>query len=58
MEIDIKSFITNALSEDIGIGDVTSLATIDKEQVGEAVCYVKEDCIIAGIELALMIFLL
>jgi nicotinate-nucleotide pyrophosphorylase (carboxylating) len=55
MEIDIKSFITNALSEDIGIGDVTSLATIDKEQVGEAVCYVKEDCIIAGIELALMI---
>lgn len=55
MEIDVKSFINNALSEDIGIGDITSLATISKEQVGEAVCYVKEDCIIAGVALAAMI---
>lgn len=52
---DIDSFITTALIEDIGNGDITSLATIDKEQKGEAVCYVKEDCIIAGIELAHMI---
>lgn len=52
---DIKLFITNALSEDIGDGDITSLATIKKEQTGEAICYVKEDCIIAGIELAKMI---
>lgn len=52
---DIDSFITTALIEDIGDGDITSLATIDKEQKGEAVCYVKEDCIIAGIELAHMI---
>ena len=52
---DIKLFISNALSEDIGTGDVTSLATINKEQKGEAICYVKEDCIIAGIELAKMI---
>jgi nicotinate-nucleotide pyrophosphorylase (carboxylating) len=52
---DIDLFITNALNEDIGIGDITSLATINKEQIGEAICYVKEDCIIAGIELAQMI---
>ena len=52
---DLKLFISNALSEDIGTGDVTSLATINKEQKGEAICYVKEDCIIAGIELAKMI---
>ena len=52
---DIDSFITTALIEDIGNGDITSLAIIDKEQKGEAVCYVKEDCIIAGIELAHMI---
>jgi nicotinate-nucleotide pyrophosphorylase (carboxylating) len=51
----IESFITNALFEDIGNGDVTSLATINKEQTGEAVFYVKEDCIIAGIDLAKMI---
>ena len=36
----IESFITNALFEDIGNGDVTSLATINKEQTGEAVFYV------------------
>jgi nicotinate-nucleotide pyrophosphorylase (carboxylating) len=52
---DINLFITNALSEDIGIGDVTSLATIKKEQTGEAVFYVKEGCIIAGIDLAKLI---
>ena len=52
---DLKLFISNALSEDIGTGDVTSLATINKVQKGEAICYVKEDCIIAGIELAKMI---
>ena len=51
----IESFITNALFEDIGIGDITSLATINKDQTGEAVFYVKEDCIIAGIDLAKMI---
>ena len=52
---DINIFIINALSEDIGSGDITSLATIDPNQMGEAVCYVKQDCIIAGIELAKMI---
>ena len=52
---DIDLFITIALSEDIGIGDITSLATINKEQIGEAICYTKEDCIIAGVELAEMI---
>jgi len=52
---DIDLFIINALSEDIGIGDITSLATINKEQTGEAVFYVKEECVIAGIDLAKMI---
>jgi nicotinate-nucleotide pyrophosphorylase (carboxylating) len=52
---DINIFIINALSEDIGSGDITSLATIDPNQMGEAVCYVKQDCIIAGIALAKMI---
>lgn len=52
---DVNLFISNALSEDIGKGDVTSLATIKKEQTGKAVFYVKEDCIIAGIDLAKLI---
>jgi nicotinate-nucleotide pyrophosphorylase (carboxylating) len=51
----INLFIKQALAEDIGNGDITTLATVSIEQKGEAICYVKEDCIIAGIELAGMI---
>jgi nicotinate-nucleotide pyrophosphorylase (carboxylating) len=51
----INKFIDLALAEDIGTGDITTLATIPASQIGEAICYVKEDCIIAGIELATMI---
>lgn len=55
MQVVINQFIEHALKEDIGIGDITTLATVPHDQKGEAICYVKEDCIIAGIELALMI---
>ena len=55
MQEAINLFIEHALKEDIGIGDITTLATVPQEQKGEAICYVKEDCIIAGIELASMI---
>jgi len=51
----INKFIDLALAEDIGTGDITTLATIPASQIGEAICYVKEDCIVAGIELATMI---
>ena len=55
MQQDINLFIQNALAEDIGTGDITTLATIPEHQIGEAVCFVKEDCVIAGIELAILI---
>lgn len=55
MQDAINLFIEQALAEDIANGDITSLATVSKDQIGEAICYVKEDCIIAGIELAKMI---
>jgi nicotinate-nucleotide pyrophosphorylase (carboxylating) len=55
MQDAINLFIDQALAEDIGIGDITTLATVPQDQKGEAVCLVKEDCIIAGIELASMI---
>ena len=48
----LDHFIDNALAEDIGAGDLTSLATIKKGQTGTALFYVKENCVIAGIELA------
>jgi nicotinate-nucleotide pyrophosphorylase (carboxylating) len=52
---DINLFITNALLEDIGSGDITSLATINVNQSGTAIFYVKEDCMIAGVELTFLI---
>jgi len=55
MQDAINLFIEQALLEDIANGDITTLATVTKDQIGEAICYVKEDCIIAGIELAKMI---
>jgi nicotinate-nucleotide pyrophosphorylase (carboxylating) len=55
MQDAINLFIEQALLEDIANGDITTLATVPKDQIGEAICYVKEDSIIAGIELAKMI---
>jgi nicotinate-nucleotide pyrophosphorylase (carboxylating) len=51
----LVAFIKNALQEDIGKGDYTSLATIPPSQLGKATFYVKEPCIIAGVELARLI---
>lgn len=51
----LNQFIENALKEDIGSGDITTMATIEEKQMGRAVFHVKEDCIIAGIELAIII---
>lgn len=48
----IDWFIDAALAEDLGQGDLTSLATIAKGQTGTALCYIKQDCTVAGIELA------
>jgi len=48
----IDQFIDTALAEDLGAGDLTSLATIEKGQTGKAFCYIKEDCTVAGIELS------
>lgn len=52
----IHQFVTNALQEDIGEGDHTSLSTIPSNATGKAKLLVKEDGIIAGIDLALAIF--
>lgn len=48
----IDQFIDAALAEDIGEGDLTSLSTIAKGQMGKAQCFIKEDCTVAGIELS------
>ncbi len=49
-------FIKNAIAEDVGDGDHTSLSTIPQGTQGKAKLIVKEEGILAGIELALEIF--
>lgn len=52
----ISQFIKNALAEDVGDGDHTSLSTIPTGTQGKAKLIIKEDGILAGIELASEIF--
>jgi nicotinate-nucleotide pyrophosphorylase (carboxylating) len=51
----IKKFVQQAILEDVGDGDHTTLSTIPKDKAGEAKLIVKEDGILAGIEIALEI---
>lgn len=53
-ELDI--IISNAVREDVGGGDYSSLACIPEETIGKAKLLVKEDGIIAGVEFAKRIF--
>ncbi len=52
----LKQFIKTALEEDIQDGDHSTLSTIPKDLVQKAQCIIKEDCIVAGVELAEIIF--
>ncbi len=53
---EIKEFIQLALKEDVGDGDHTSLATIPENATGKARLIVKDEGILAGVELAEAIF--
>ncbi|GGH02554.1 nicotinate-nucleotide diphosphorylase (carboxylating) [Polaribacter pacificus] len=55
-QTELKIIITNALREDVGNGDHTSLACIPVEAKGKAKLLVKADGLIAGVEFAKMIF--
>ncbi|KQT15556.1 nicotinate-nucleotide pyrophosphorylase [Chryseobacterium sp. Leaf404] len=52
----LKQFIKNALEEDIQDGDHSTLSTIPKDLQQRAKLLVKENCILAGVELAEIIF--
>ena len=53
---DFEKFITNSLAEDLGDGDHSSLASIPSDAINKAHLLVKDEGIIAGVELAKMIF--
>lgn len=52
----LKEFIRTALEEDIQDGDHSTLSTIPKDLEQKARLLVKENCILAGVELAEIIF--
>ena len=52
----LQNFIASALSEDIGPGDFSSLASIPENKQGKAKLIIKDAGILAGVELAGMIF--
>lgn len=55
-KIFLDNFIRQALAEDVGSGDHTSLATIPMGTLGKAQLIIKDDGIIAGVEVAKAIF--
>ena len=55
-EKDLHNFIKNALKEDIGDGDHTSIASVPNTAVNKSQLIIKQKGIIAGIDLAKIIF--
>ncbi|MEP6109805.1 MAG: nicotinate-nucleotide diphosphorylase (carboxylating), partial [Nonlabens ulvanivorans] len=53
---EIKRIITNALREDVGDGDHSSLSCIPTTATGKARLLVKDDGILAGVEFAKAVF--
>jgi nicotinate-nucleotide pyrophosphorylase (carboxylating) len=52
----LKQLIKNALAEDIGDGDHSTLSSIDATATGKAILKIKEDGILAGVNVAEKIF--
>jgi nicotinate-nucleotide pyrophosphorylase (carboxylating) len=55
-EQQLNVLIKNALNEDIGDGDHSTLSTIDKNAKGKAVLKIKEEGVLAGVEVAQKVF--
>lgn len=56
VEYNLQQFIKNALAEDIGEGDFSTLSTINATAEGKAVLKIKQDGILAGVQVAEKIF--
>ena len=53
----LDQFIDNAIREDVGDGDHSSLSCIPAEAIGKAQLIIKEDGILAGVDVAQKVFL-
>jgi nicotinate-nucleotide pyrophosphorylase (carboxylating) len=52
----LQHLVTEALKEDVGNGDHSTLSSIPKEKKGKAVLKIKQDGILAGVDVARKIF--
>lgn len=48
----VRDLVARALEEDVGAGDVTTLALVPAEEEAEAEIVAKEDCVVAGLAVA------
>jgi nicotinate-nucleotide pyrophosphorylase (carboxylating) len=51
-----RDIVRRALAEDIGSGDVTSEATVSAEQRARGVLLIKQECVLAGLDVAFETF--
>lgn len=52
----LRHFISEAIREDVGDGDHSTMASVPANMIRRAHLIIKDDCILAGIDLALEIF--
>lgn len=55
-EENLKIFIESAIREDVGDGDHSTLASVPKDSIQKARLIVKDNCVLAGVDLAVEIF--
>jgi len=53
---DYRDIVTRALAEDVGTGDVTTLATVAAAQQARGILLAKSECVVAGLDAALDAF--
>lgn len=56
LEPDVRALIKLALNEDIGTGDITSLATVPADRTATAVMLAKQDGVLSGMDVAESVF--
>lgn len=56
MKFEIERIVRTALEEDIGLGDVTSMATVARDTTARAELVAKEDFVVAGLDVAADVF--
>lgn len=56
VEPDVRALIDLALNEDIGTGDITSIATVPIDRTATAIMLAKDDGVLSGIDVAREVF--